>query len=108
MWQPSNILSADLVTRVLYRLRFSGEQRPFDTVSCLYMLPLIFLVLRNRGIGKTAEEEVDEQIVLALEFLSFHTETCKFSMSKHESNDPFLKPLKAKTRTSPARRFCDY
>ena len=26
-----------LVTRVLYRLRFSGEQRPFDTVSLTYI-----------------------------------------------------------------------
>ncbi len=26
----------DLVTRVLYRLRFAGEQRPFDTISHLH------------------------------------------------------------------------
>ncbi|KAI9851726.1 MAG: translational activator of GCN4 [Thelocarpon superellum] len=66
----------DLVTRVLYRLRFTGEQRPFDTVSLLYMLPLIFRVLRHGGVGKEASDETDEQVVLALEFLSFHTDTC--------------------------------
>ena len=26
----------ELVTRVLYRLRFAGEQRPFDTISLIY------------------------------------------------------------------------
>ena len=63
---------ADLVTRVLYRLRFSGEQRPFDTVSLLYMLPLVHEVLASGGVGKAPGEEADEQITLALEFLSFH------------------------------------
>ncbi|CZR59752.1 probable translation activator GCN1 [Phialocephala subalpina] len=63
-----------LVTRVLYRLRFSGEQRPFDTVSLIYILPLVFLVLRERGFGEP--EDAEAQIVLALEFLSCHTDAC--------------------------------
>jgi hypothetical protein len=63
-----------LVTRVLYRLRFSGEQRPFDTVSLTYILPLVFLVLRNGGFGDT--DDAEAQLVLALEFLSFHTDAC--------------------------------
>lgn len=62
----------DLVTRVLYRLRFSGEQRPFDIVSLIYILPLVLLVLRNRGFG--GEDDSEAQVVLALEFLAFHTE----------------------------------
>ncbi|KAI9787596.1 MAG: translational activator of GCN4 [Geoglossum umbratile] len=66
----------DLVTRVLYRLRFAGEQRPFDTVSLTYILPLIFMVLSQGGVGKETSEETDEQVVLALEFLSFHTDSC--------------------------------
>ncbi|KAI9717380.1 MAG: hypothetical protein M1812_004732 [Candelaria pacifica] len=70
-----------LITRVLYRLRFTGEQRPFDTVSLCYILPLLFAVLRQGGIGWTAEDEADEQIVLALEFMSFHTDS---------SADPYL------------------
>lgn len=65
----------DLVTRVLYRLRFMGEQRPFDTVTLSYILPLIFLVLEKGGIGRTGEE-ADEQIILAAEFITFSTETC--------------------------------
>jgi hypothetical protein len=61
-----------LITRVLYRLRFSGEQRPFDTVSLTYILPLVFLVLENAGYGDT--DDAEAQIVLALEFLAFHTD----------------------------------
>ncbi|OBT48541.1 hypothetical protein VE00_01304 [Pseudogymnoascus sp. WSF 3629] len=64
----------ELVTRVLYRLRFSGEQRPFDTVSLTYMLPLIFLVLRNGGFG--TQEDSEAQVVLAIDFLKFHTDAC--------------------------------
>jgi hypothetical protein len=63
-----------LVTRVLYRLRFSGEQRPFDTVSLTYILPLVFLVLQKGGFGDS--DDADAQLVLALEFLSFHTDAC--------------------------------
>lgn len=61
-----------LITRVLYRLRFSGEQRPFDTVSLTYILPLVFLVLRNGGFGES--DDAEAQLVLGLEFLSFHTD----------------------------------
>ena len=74
--QPTDQM-ADLVTRVLYRLRFMGEQRPFDKVSLLYILPLVFCVLEQGGVGKPAVEERDEQVVLSLEFLSFHAD---FSM----------------------------
>ncbi|KAL8388306.1 hypothetical protein RB595_009323 [Gaeumannomyces hyphopodioides] len=64
----------ELVTRVLYRLRFAGEQRPFDSVSAIYMLPLVLLILQKGGFGATAEDK-DTQIVLATEFLGFHTDT---------------------------------
>lgn len=64
----------ELVTRVLYRLRFAGEQRPFDTVSLTYIFPLVFLVLRSGGFGEP--EDAEAQVVLALEFLSFHTDAC--------------------------------
>ncbi|KAI9891925.1 MAG: translational activator of GCN4 [Vezdaea aestivalis] len=65
-----------LITRILYRLRFASEQRPFDTVSLSYMLPLIFAILRRGGAGHKAFEDRDEQVILALEFLSFHTPAC--------------------------------
>ncbi|KAB8303096.1 hypothetical protein EYC80_004549 [Monilinia laxa] len=63
-----------LITRVLFRLRFSAEQRPFDTVSLIYILPLLFSVLRDGGFGDS--DDADSQLVLALEFLSFHTDAC--------------------------------
>lgn len=65
----------ELVTRVLYRLRFAGEQRPFDAISVVYMLSLVFLVLQKGGFGDGADER-DAQLVLAVEFLSFHTDVC--------------------------------
>ncbi|KAI1079818.1 translational activator GCN1 [Whalleya microplaca] len=65
----------ELITRVLYRLRFAGEQRPFDAVSVIYILSLIFVIIRTGGIG-TASEERDAQLVLAFEFLTFHTNVC--------------------------------
>ncbi|KAI0544612.1 armadillo-type protein [Xylaria curta] len=72
---PENMMEEnleELLTRVLYRLRFAGEQRPFDAVSVMYMLPLIFTILRKGGIGEAVDER-DTQLVLAIEFLSFHT-----------------------------------
>ncbi|QUC20455.1 uncharacterized protein UV8b_04696 [Ustilaginoidea virens] len=65
----------DLVTRVLYRLRFAAEQRPFDAVSLIYILPLVLDALRKAGIGHDADDR-DAQLVLATEFLSFHTDVC--------------------------------
>jgi hypothetical protein len=53
-----------------------SEQRPLDTVSLTYCLPLIFLVLEKGGIARSSSEDADEQIVLSLEFLSFHTNSC--------------------------------
>lgn len=66
----------DLVTRVLYRLRFAGEQRPFDAVSLIYVLPLVLDVLRKGGVGD-ADDDRDAQLVLAAEYLSFHTDVCE-------------------------------
>ncbi|KAM4065949.1 HEAT-like repeat domain-containing protein [Hirsutella rhossiliensis] len=66
----------DLVTRVLYRLRFAGEQRPFDAVSLIYVMPLVLEILRQGGLGE-AEDDRDAQLVLALEFLSSHTDVCE-------------------------------
>lgn len=66
----------DLITRVLYRLRFMSEQRPLDTVSLAYCFPLIFLILEKGGIGRSEPEEADEQLILAIEFISFHTNSC--------------------------------
>ncbi|RKF62534.1 eIF-2-alpha kinase activator GCN1 [Erysiphe neolycopersici] len=72
-----------LISRVLYRLRFSGEQMPFDVVSLSYIIPLIVLVLRNGGYG--SKEDADTQLVLALEFLSLHTEACSDTRAPREN-----------------------
>ncbi|CAG7931945.1 unnamed protein product [Penicillium olsonii] len=73
---PSDMESeplGELVTRILYRLRFASEQRPFDTTSLAYVLPLIFQVLTQNGIQEAKGEEEGTQVLLALEFLSFHS-----------------------------------
>ncbi|KAL8920378.1 MAG: hypothetical protein Q9172_004520 [Xanthocarpia lactea] len=64
----------DIVTRTLYRLRFLSEQRPFDRISLIYILPLAVAVLRDGGVGRTEPDEIDEQITLALEFLAHHAD----------------------------------
>ncbi len=69
------------MSRVLYRLRLAAEQRPFDLVTVLYILPLVFVVLRQGGNAKAKGEDVDVQVVLALELLEVHTETCEFGRS---------------------------
>ncbi|KAL8974279.1 MAG: hypothetical protein Q9197_001482 [Variospora fuerteventurae] len=74
---PDNLTQeplGELVTRMLYRLRFLGEQRPFDTISLIYLLPLAMAVLRANGIDQTEPDDIDEQITLALEFFTLHTD----------------------------------
>jgi len=68
---------ADLTTRLLYRLRFTAEQRQFDTTSLSFLLTFVLQVLKNGGLGSNDVEKTDEQIVLALEFLTYHTEACQ-------------------------------
>ncbi|KAJ5258160.1 hypothetical protein N7524_009716 [Penicillium chrysogenum] len=63
----------ELVTRILYRLRFASEQRPFDATSLAYVLPLVSLILTKNGIEEGKGEEEGTQVLLALEFLSFHS-----------------------------------
>ncbi|KAJ5668883.1 eIF-2-alpha kinase activator GCN1 [Penicillium macrosclerotiorum] len=63
----------ELVTRILYRLRFASEQRPLDIPSLAYILPLVFLVLSQNGIHEVKGDQEGEQVLLAIEFLSFHS-----------------------------------
>jgi hypothetical protein len=58
-----------------------SEQRPLDTVSLAYCFPLIFLVLEKGGIGRSSSEDSDEQLILALEYLSFHADSCMDSLT---------------------------
>lgn len=57
-----------------------SEQRPFDPVSLIYILRFVFLVLQMHGIGQPAGDEADEQVTLALYFLSYHADTCKWTL----------------------------
>ncbi|KAI0120993.1 armadillo-type protein [Xylariales sp. AK1849] len=75
---PENLMEEgleELLTRVLYRLHFAGEQRPFDVISLVYILSLMFLVLQKGGFAEAADER-DAQLVLAIEIMSFHTDIC--------------------------------
>ncbi|KAF4549025.1 eIF-2-alpha kinase activator GCN1-like protein [Elsinoe fawcettii] len=65
----------EAVTRILYRLRFLSEQRPFDPATLAYALHLVFIVLEQGSIEKSGEE-ADEQLILAGEILTFHTDVC--------------------------------
>ncbi|KAK6539624.1 translational activator of GCN4 [Orbilia ellipsospora] len=73
------VMSEDLgtlCTRVLYRIRFLGEQRPLDAISLHYILPLVLKVLEDGGVDAKPAEAAEEQLVLALEILAAHTGTC--------------------------------
>ncbi|KAJ6103211.1 hypothetical protein N7486_005638 [Penicillium sp. IBT 16267x] len=63
----------ELVTRILYRLRFASEQRPLDTASLAYVLPMLFLILSQNGIEEVKGDQEGEQVLLAIEILSFHS-----------------------------------
>ncbi|KAF2218539.1 armadillo-type protein [Elsinoe ampelina] len=65
----------EAVTRILYRLRFLSEQRPFDPATLAYALHLVFIVLEQGSVERSGEE-ADEQLILAGEILSFHTDVC--------------------------------
>lgn len=58
-------------------MRFASEQRPLEEASLAYLLPLVFQILNRNGIEEKEEGE-GEQVLLALEVLSFHSSSCKF------------------------------
>ncbi|CAI2178661.1 6583_t:CDS:10, partial [Funneliformis geosporum] len=67
-----------LVTRVLYRLRFISERSLLPPSSFAYCFPLIHQVIKKGGIGYESTEERDvellmEQIALGLDVISFHS-----------------------------------
>lgn len=68
----------DLVSRMLFQLRFLSEQQPFDAGTFAYAAPLTSKILRNGGVGidKTQAEAALEQLALALDFIAFHVRKC--------------------------------
>ena len=69
------------MTRILYRLRFSSEQRPLDAVTLAYVLPLILLIVGGNRVEGASDEDQEEQLLLALEFLSVHSGSCESTPS---------------------------
>ena len=64
----------DQIPRILHRLYFLAQQVPFDSISLLYILPLLGIVLRRGGIAYSSDDEADEQLTLSLELLSLHAD----------------------------------
>lgn len=68
----------ELVTRVLYRIKFLSDQRPLDTVSLIYILPFVLKTIEGKGgVGTTVEDEIEEQTMLALDILAAHDQEFK-------------------------------
>ncbi|KAI9492588.1 armadillo-type protein [Zychaea mexicana] len=66
---------ADLVGRVLYRLRFVTESRPLDPASFGYCFPVLQQIIYQGGIGVSGgadNEAVLEQVVMAVDIIGFH------------------------------------
>ncbi|KAG8532469.1 uncharacterized protein KY384_002346 [Bacidia gigantensis] len=85
----------ELVTRLLHRIHFLGGQRNFDSLSLMYLLPLVFAVLNKGGLGDCDADEADEQITLALEFLEFHTnEFAETTLPRQEALDTLITSIK--------------
>lgn len=68
----------DFSTGLLYKIQFQSEKRPLDSISLIYLLPLILKTLEGRGgIGTTVDEEIEEQAILSLDILTAHAEEFK-------------------------------
>lgn len=66
---------AQLITRLLYKIKFLADQVPFDQVTLEYVLPLIQKTISGTGgIGTKDEEEVNEQVMLALDIVGIHAD----------------------------------
>lgn len=77
----------NLLGRILFRIKILSDQRPLDSVSLSYLLPLITKVLENghqvalKNSSKQAvtsefveEDPEEEQLLLAIEIISSHSE----------------------------------
>lgn len=80
----------DLVSRLLFRIKFLGVQHPFDFITMIYSLPLLSKVLEQgkavaiknakKPVGKSEfveEDKEEEQLMLVLEIISTHAELFK-------------------------------
>lgn len=74
---------ATLVTRVLYRLRFQSEQKPFDSSSFALATPLLRQCIEKEGLGveKGDTDAAMEQLALAIDVIAFHVRQCELSIT---------------------------
>lgn len=77
----------ELVSRVLFRVKFVTDKQPFDSISLTYLLPLLIKVLdegkkvaiknADKPIAKgefIEEDKEEEHLLLAIEIISVHAE----------------------------------
>lgn len=71
----------DLVNRILYRVKFLSDQRPLDSITLTFIVPILLRILYGTkgkgGIATKDEEEIEEQTILALDIIAAHSEEFK-------------------------------
>lgn len=70
---------ADLVARVLYRVRFQSEKEPFgpSTFALVYPLLAQCIIQEGAGISKDDSDAILEQLTLTVDIFSFHAKHCE-------------------------------
>ncbi|SCU87824.1 LAMI_0D07624g1_1 [Lachancea mirantina] len=92
---PENYLkesALDLLSRVLFKIKFAADKKAFDQLTLNYMLPLLTVVLEEgyrvakSNAGKpriksdfVEEDKEEEHLLLALEIISAHAEAFRDS-----------------------------
>ncbi|KAF8985319.1 translational activator of GCN4 [Entomortierella lignicola] len=91
----------ELVSRVLYRIRFVTEKQPLLPSSFAYCFPLIHYILQNGGIvspeksAADAKEISQEQVQIAVDIVSFHALSgASDSLPRKEMIDSLLSIIK--------------
>lgn len=78
---------SELLSRVLFRVKFVSDQNPLDSITLTYLLPLLINVLEegkrvalknaDKPVSRTEfveEDKEEEQLLLAMEIISTHAE----------------------------------
>jgi hypothetical protein len=101
--------STDLVTRVLYRLRFQTERQPLDAGTYAFVSPLLSNAISKGGLGVARDEteKALEQLALAIDVIGFHVRegeqgVCPFQFAIADVGS--LRDRKHQTLPTPASR----
>lgn len=65
---------SSLVSRVLYRIKFIGDQSPLNASTIIYVLPLLQQMLGMAMKTSDLSDDEDEQLILSLNILANHNE----------------------------------